>query len=158
MPMTTAEFKRLKDLLMRAAATDSDPELVQCFRRASVLLATHGHTWAAALDRVVRVVDPVTMVEIDSSRTPGGGPAVGERRGGEARSALVNPPRHITKNDDMERLFEDAMAGASGSFLETLESIHEQWEETGTLSQRQAQVVIDAAERYADRNPGGRVR
>jgi hypothetical protein len=114
--MTTAEFKRLKDLLMRAAATDSDPELVQCFKRASVLLATHGHTWAQAMDRVVRVVDPVTTIE----------------------------------EEDWECLFDKALAGASGSFLEMLESIYEQWEKTGRLSTRQEEVVRTAAERSRD--------
>ena len=116
MPMTTAEFKRLKDLLMRAAATDSDPELAQCFKRASVLLATHGYTWAQAMDRVVRVVDPVTKIE----------------------------------EEDWESLFDDAMIGASGSFLEMLESIHKQWEKCLRLSPRQEEVVRTAAERSRD--------
>jgi hypothetical protein len=117
--MTTAEFKRLKDLLMRAAATDSDPELVQCFKRASVLLATHGHTWAQAMDLVVRVFDPVTTIEED-------------------------------EGENWEELFEKAMTGASGSFLEILESIYEQWQKGKRLSPRQEEVVRAAAEHYHD--------
>src|SRR6266576_6365331 len=108
MTMNTKEFKNLKDFLMRAAATDSEPEMVQCFKRATLLLATHGYTWAQAMDKRVTVVNEVEADPHDA----------------EVQS-------HTTPHDDLDRLFEDAMAGASGSFLETLESIHSQYEELG---------------------------
>ena len=50
------------------------------------------------------------------------------------------------------------MDGASDSFLETIASIYKQWEEKDWMSEGQKKVVRDAAERYAERHPGGRVR
>lgn len=143
--MTLKSFKRLKDLVMRAAATDSDAELVQSFRLATLHLATHGFSWAQALDRVVTVVNEVEEVDLSS----------------DMQEVVHNSIQRFAKTmvkDDLERLFEDAMDGASGSFLEMLESIHAQWEESGSISPRQRQVVEEAAERHAEIHPGGRVR
>lgn len=47
--------------------------------------------------------------------------------------------------DALNALFEEAMSNASGSFLETLESIYEQWENKGFLTPRQREVVERAA-------------
>jgi hypothetical protein len=147
MAMTTKEFKQLKDLMMRAAASvmdeEAQAEALQCFKRATLILAKHGHTWAEAMDKVIKVVNEVEGFEEIPDERP-------VRRG----SARPTAP------DDLDNLFEDAMAGASGSgsFLELLESIHAQWKEQGWVSPRQREVVENAAERYAERHSGGRVR
>ena len=56
-----------------------------------------------------------------------------------------------------EVTFELAMMGANGSFLDMLEDIYEKWSNGSVLSARQTEVVINAAERAAERHPEGRL-
>jgi hypothetical protein len=141
MPMTSAEFKQLKDIMMRGASSAMDPnaqaEALQCFRRATLLIANHGHTWAQALDKVIRVVDPVMALD-DSNK----------------------PPRRIQieEDEEWEQLFDDAVRGASGTFLDRINDIYDKWKEYGRMTERQKEVIRNAANRWADRHEGGRVK
>lgn len=49
--------------------------------------------------------------------------------------------------DDLAQLFESAMKNARGSFRDTVESIHEKWENTGFLTPRQREVIEAAAQK-----------
>lgn len=61
-------------------------------------------------------------------------------------------------DDEMSDLFDKALRGADGSFRSTLLSIQAQYEAKGFLTPRQREVVEAAAERTAERHPGGRFR
>ena len=153
MPMTRAEYSQLRKCMARTAS-ESDAEALASVRRANMILATHSLTWQAVFERLVRVVDSVEVIEeIPAQLAPAG------RGGAEGGSSLTRraPPR-TNDTEDWDRLFDDAMAGASGTFLDTLEDIHEQWEGERWLSDKQKEVVRNATERYAERHPGGRVR
>jgi hypothetical protein len=144
------DFNRLKKLLMLAANNQNEHEAIGAFRAATEIVRTHGYTWEQVMDRRVMVV---SEVEFAAEEEPG---------------ALVPPvpgtTRRVVPSSEVKRLeldesdFEMAMRDARGPFLDTLTSIHEQWERTGRLSPRQRQVILDAAERAAERHPGGRVR
>ncbi len=61
-------------------------------------------------------------------------------------------------DDDLEAAFDLALRNASGEFRGVLNSIREQYHARGFVSDRQRAVVIGAADRVAERHPGGRVR
>jgi hypothetical protein len=61
-------------------------------------------------------------------------------------------------DDDLEAAFDLALRNASGEFRGVLSSIREQYHARGFVSPRQRAVVLDAADRAAERHPGGRVR
>ena len=67
-------------------------------------------------------------------------------------------PAPGTGDDDLDAAFDLALRSARGDFRGTLESIREQYSARGFISPRQREVVMDAADRAADRHPGGRVR
>ena len=67
-------------------------------------------------------------------------------------------PAQEAGDPDLDAAFDLALRGARGNFRGTLESIREQYAVRGFISDRQRQVVMDAADRAADRHPGGRVR
>ena len=67
-------------------------------------------------------------------------------------------PAPASGDDDLDAAFDLALRGARGDFRGTLESIREQYAARGFISSRQREVVMDAADRTADRHPGGRVR
>lgn len=140
--MTVTEFRQLKKLMM-LSTSDNDAEALASLRKATALLLTHGHTWEQCLDRVVKVINEVE---------DGAGYGSGEI------SRQPAPRRTDDEDAEMDRLFEDALDGAAGSFRDTLLDMQAQWERQRWLSARQRQVVRDAAERAADRHPGGRVR
>jgi hypothetical protein len=135
--MTKAEYAQLRKCMARTTS-DNDAEALASIRRANVLLTQHSLTWDKVFDRVVRVVDPMEFVEESLTAHPASGSS--QRRGGLSG----NPPR--TGDEDWERLFDLAMSSATGSFLETLESIYDQWQEKGWMSERQKEVVRNAAE------------
>ncbi len=61
-------------------------------------------------------------------------------------------------DDDLEAAFDLALRNASGEFRGVLNSIREQYHARGFVSPRQRAIVIGAADRVAERHPGGRVR
>lgn len=67
-------------------------------------------------------------------------------------------PAPESDDPDLDAAFDLALRGARGDFRQTLESIREQHAARGFLTPRQREVVTDAADRAADRHPGGRVR
>lgn len=80
-------------------------------------------------------------------------------------SARPEPPKKPAQKtrtvaDEIDEAFEDILETATGTYRDTITSIHEQWELTGSLSERQREVVINGAERArrwgAAGNRGGR--
>jgi Asp-tRNA(Asn)/Glu-tRNA(Gln) amidotransferase A subunit family amidase len=132
--LSLKEFTRLKGL-MALTTSDSDYEAVSAIRAANRILADHGLTWDRVFARTVTVISEMS------------GQVVGEDR-----------------DDDLEALFEAALASASegSSFRDTLLSIYETYRGGGRLSPKQREVVERAAERAEDRaedrRPGRRVR
>jgi hypothetical protein len=61
-------------------------------------------------------------------------------------------------DDDLASAFDLALRNAKGEFRGVLESIREQYNARGFISDRQRAVVMGAADRVAERHPGGRVR
>lgn len=144
--MKLNDFQRLKRL-MALATSDNDHEALQSFRRATEIIRAHGFTWAEVLDRRVTVLSEVEAATEDTS-VPG--------RDHFARTYQQQPRVEdygLTDGD-----FELALDGAGGSFRDTLLSIQAQWSNGGRLSPRQVEVVREAAERGAERHPGGRMR
>lgn len=140
--MNATEFRQLKKL-MTLSVSDNDAEALASLRAAMKILARSGYTWEMALDRVIKVVDGFDDAEEVTTQE-----AV-------PQEATI---RDRSPDSDMEAKFELALDEATGSFRDVLLSIHAQWETSGRLSPRQRQVVEDAAERAAERHPGGRVR
>lgn len=58
MPMTVSEFGQLKKLLT-LATSDNDHEALASWRKATALVARHGYTWEAVLNRVCTIVNEV---------------------------------------------------------------------------------------------------
>ena len=114
--------------LLTLATSDNDAEALACWRKATQMVARHGFTWEMVMDRLVRVVQEV---EADPE---------------------------AAESEDSARLFDMALSGASGDFRSTILSIRDQLRTKGWLSDRQWQVVRDAADRAADKRPAGRVR
>lgn len=141
--MKLTDFQRLKKF-MELATSDNDHEALAAFRRATEVIRAHGFTWAEVLDRRVTVLSEVEAATEDTS-VPG-----------PDRPARPRPREEADGLTDGD--FELALDGAGGSFRETLLSIQAQWENGGRLSPRQVEVVRNAAERGAERHPGGRVR
>lgn len=155
MAMTVREFEQFKKIVAQAAATDNDAECATFFRRATAMLSRHGHDWTAALNRVIRVVDFGEVEAPPGTVAPPPQPQVnGRGHGRHGTGHQLDTGRY----DGIERDLELAIDDATGSFLETLESIRSQWEDDARLSDRQLEVVREAAERAANRYPGGRIR
>jgi len=158
--VTADEFRLLKKLMTMAAGTDNDAESVAHFRAATKIIARNGFTWDMALSKVITVMDLGDLGEPSSEPIQD---QIGEREHVRAPMPPVQPPRRVAqqlseRHAGLDRDFELAMDSASGSFLDVLEDIHAQWETKGYLSDRQLEVVRDAAERASERHPGGRVR
>jgi hypothetical protein len=129
MPLSIREYERLQKL-MEMTASDNDNELIQAMRAANKLLNQHGYTWRAVFRRVVRVVQEF---EPDD-----GEPA----------------PDRFRREDDEEiaNAFRVALDDTRpGSFRDTLLSIQAKYETTGRLTERQREVVMDAAHRAGER-------
>lgn len=138
------EFRQLKGLLSLAASNPNDAEAIAAFRKATDIVTRNAHTWVMVLDKLVKVID-----EVEDGATYGSGEI--------NRTAPASEPRG--DDDDWDRLFEGALAGtAEGSFRDTLLDMQTQWDRRRWLSDRQRGVVRAAAERWAERHQGGRVR
>lgn len=162
MTMSTSQFATLKKLMMLGANNPFDIEAVRAFRKATEVLAAAGYDWNKALDRVIKVVD-LSALEDTTVRVEEGvvkktinPPPTGPRP--PPPRAQAAPPRRDDRYEGIDGDFELAIGTADGSFLDTLESIHEQYERKGYLSDNQLQVVRDAAERAADRRSAERFR
>lgn len=117
--MKLDDFKRFKGMMEMTTSTN-DHEALTALRSANRLLEKEKLTWTRVLDRSVSV-----DIGFESAASAQG----------------------RTDEDEMEALFEAAMRNAKGSFLEMLEDIHEQWETRHSLTPRQREVVVEAAER-----------
>lgn len=117
--MKLDDFRKLKKL-MEQTTSDSDGEAVNALRAANRILKRENLTWTRVLDRSVSIAVP-----FESAKT-----ATGK-----------------IDEDDLDAMFEVALEHASGGFRDMLEDIHDQWERRRSLSPRQRQVVVEAAER-----------
>jgi hypothetical protein len=143
--MKLEDFSRLKKFLM-LATSDNDAEALTSFRRATEVLRSYGFTWDDAMDRRIIVLSAVEA----------GDPA--DTGLDEAASPRPAGRRPAAADEELEQDFDMALRIAHGSFRDTLLSIQAQWEEQGWISDAQRQVVTDAAERAAERQPAGRIR
>ena len=116
--MKLADFKRLKKFMMMTMS-GADGEKLMAINRANALLVGEGVDWDRVLDRMVR---------LDLERAP------------------PEPPK--TDAEAINAAFADIEASdPRGSFADFIASLRDQWERTGSLSEKQRASLFDAAAR-----------
>ncbi len=132
MPLSIRNFNVLKAAMARTAS-DNDAEALASIRAANKILMSHGYTWSMVFQRLVRVVQEL---EID----------------GEPEYDDGTHHGHLHNDGELSDAFRTALDDARpGSFRDTLLSIQAQYEDTGRLTERQREVVMDAARRAGER-------
>ena len=121
MTMKLADFERLKSL-MRMTASDNDNEALQAIRAANrLLMRDHGLTWDKVFARTVTVVSEIEAAPPDI----------------DAASDA---------DDELDRAFQRLVDTLRPSgFRDTVLSIHAQYQRNGSVSPRQREMIINAA-------------
>lgn len=121
--MKLSDFVKLKKL-MAATASTSDGEALNALRAANKMLVANNLDWPRVLDRVCHVMPDVESAPEDASH----------RR----------DPEEDSVKERVEAAFE-VVGVPDGTFGEMILSFRRQWDERGTLSPKQRQVLFDAA-------------
>ena len=133
--MSTRDFGVLKAAMARTAS-DNDAEALASIRAANRVLVQNNYTWANVFGRVVRVVNEIEVPEEEMTSYAG----------------VVATKYQNNSDEELSDAFRAALDDARpGSFRDTLLSIQAQYESTGRLTERQREVVMDAARRAGER-------
>ena len=125
MTMSVKEFGHLK-MFMMMTTSDNEQEALTALRMANNILKKHNVNWDAVFARLVKVGNQIESADDVEAKVMSG-----------QRSSRVR----ITE------ALEIAMTNATGSFYSFLQSLSEQFENTGRLTQAQEDAIIKSAQR-----------
>jgi len=123
--MKLAAFKLLKKML-EMTFSESDGEALNAIRAANRIVKEADVTWTRILDRVV-------SIEVEA--------------GFDASDVEGEPASKPTRDAATEKLFEDALDGAEGSWRDFLTDVYAKWERYGRLTPTQREAVQKGAAR-----------
>lgn len=133
--MKVAEFNLLKKL-MAMTTSDVDAEALMAIRRANDILKRNATDWDKVFSRLV-------TLDVEAASEVRGQPA------GNARTA-AGRARYLGD------LLDDAEGSASGTFVDFVASVREQFERTGDLSSAQVEALERSRQRRDREQAGGR--
>lgn len=133
--------------LMMMTTSPNDGEALTAIRKANALLASANVNWAEFLS-AVETTKSAHKQEDQEFRKP---PSQRRRERGPDDNAFSDVGRGSNKKYDdaseINPMFERAFRNASGGFADFLESVHDWWEETGFLTEKQYYAVKRSADR-----------
>lgn len=124
--------------LMGMTTSSHDGEALVAIRKANAMLVNDNLNWEEFFTK---------LAQVDNSyRVPP------SQRKGASQPGAANPyqaassSNHFTDADEINAMFDNAFAGAKGSFAKFLDSIHDWWEEKGFLTAKQYEALKKAAQ------------
>ena len=134
--MRLADFSLLKKL-MNMTLSGADQERLFAIDKANEIIKKSNTTWDKVLDRVISVEVPVESAESATGRSE-------------------EPTAVAARREAFRKRVEDAFATIEesdprGDFADFVESIHEQWNTKGRLTDNQLEALFKSAKRAEER-------
>lgn len=140
MAMTLKDFRQLEKL-MQMTTSDNDAEALSALRMANNLLKRYDYTWSSAFQRLVKIDSGVPDVEDGVATIP--------------RDQDHRPPRREMVADlQLKNRIDEAFAVLSDARLgpntqNFIDSLYEQWEKRGFLTEKQQAALFKNADEFA---------
>lgn len=138
MAMTLTDFRQLSKL-MGLTISENDAEALSAIRKANAILKRYNYTWADAFAKLVKVDSGVPDVEDGSHTIPND----------DYEPRRATRPSQVSGGDpELDEQFEIVMAYKkfSSRFKDLLDDFYSQYQERGSLSPRQREILRDAAD------------
>jgi hypothetical protein len=134
--------------LMMMTTSDKDGEALTAIRKANLLLKAEGKNWEELITGLVPIEREARFQEEAPRRSSGKAPPWDDDEDWKKAVPRRGAPEYQTF---MYGLFEEALSKVrtGTSFRNTIESIHQWWQDKGFVTDNQLKVVLKAAGRIA---------